>query len=273
MSTDTHASSAVSTEAPHAALALKVIGLNRSFGGVKATSDVSFDVSTGTVTALIGPNGAGKTTVFNLITNLIEPDSGDIYLTGQKITGLAPTKIAELGLIRTFQSARVFPGMTVLENVLVGRHRLIKARPLSHMFWMPGALRTEREIAARAISLLEMVDLSRFTHAHAAELPMGAQKLLEVVRALMAQPRILLLDEPAAGLNDTETAELANLVRAIRESGITVLIVEHNMSLVMNVADQVVVLESGSVIASGSPREVQSNPRVVTAYLGAEIEP
>ena len=248
--------------------ALKVVGLNRSFGGLKATSDVSFEVTTGTVTALIGPNGAGKTTIFNLITNLFEPDSGEIYLFGQKINGLAPTRIAELGLIRTFQSARVFPGMTVLENVLAGRHRLIETNPLLHMLWLPGALRTERELARRAEALLDLVELSRYAHVHATELPMGGQKLLEIVRALMARPRLLLLDEPAAGLNDTETAELAALVRAIRESGVTVLIVEHNMSLVMNVADQVVVLETGGVIASGSPESVQRDSRVITAYLG-----
>jgi branched-chain amino acid transport system permease protein len=250
--------------------ALRVVGLNRYFGGIKATSDVSFEVPQGTLTALIGPNGAGKTTIFNLITNLLSPDSGEIYLYGKRINGISPTRIAELGLIRTFQSARVFPGMTVRENVLVGRHLLVETRWPSHMFWLPSARHSERELAHRAEALLDVVCLSRFSDAHATELPMGAQKLLEVVRALMARPRLLLLDEPAAGLNDTETAELAALLRAIRASGITVLIVEHNMSLVMNVADQVVVLETGSVIASGTAAQVQRNPAVITAYLGSE---
>jgi len=257
--------------APDGVPALRVSGLNRSFGGLKATSDVSFAVAAGTVTALIGPNGAGKTTIFNLITNLLRPDAGEVHLYGERINGLPPTGIAGRGLIRTFQSARVFPGMTVLENVLVGRHRLIRPRPLGHMLWSPAARRAERDLARRAEALLDLVALTRFTHVHATELPMGAQKLLEVVRALMAQPRLLLLDEPAAGLNDTETAELAALVRAVRESGVTVLIIEHNMSLVMNVADQVVVLDAGSVIASGPPEAVQRDPRVVTAYLGEEV--
>jgi branched-chain amino acid transport system permease protein len=266
----TSAVSLTTSSADQIVSALRVVGLDRYFGGLKATSDVSFEVPQGTLTALIGPNGAGKTTIFNLITNLFPPDSGEIYLYGQRINGISPTRIAELGLIRTFQSARVFPGMTVRENVLVGRHRLVEARWLSHMFWLPSARHSEWELARRAEALLDVVCLSRFSDTHATELPMGAQKLLEVVRALMARPRLLLLDEPAAGLNDTETAELAALLRAIRESGITVLIVEHNMSLVMNVADQVVVLEAGSVIASGTAAQVQRNPAVITAYLGSE---
>ena len=253
--------------------ALRVVGLTRSFGGLKAASDVSFEVPQGTVTALIGPNGAGKTTVFNLITNLFPPESGEIHFYGQRINGVSPTRIAELGLIRTFQSARVFPGMTVLENVLVGRYRLVDGQWLAHMFRLPSALRSERELARRARALLDLLELSRFADVHATELPMGAQKLLEVVRALMARPQLLLLDEPAAGLNDTETAELAALVRAIRESGVTVLIVEHNMSLVMNVADQVIVLQTGSVIATGTPAQVQRNPAVITAYLGGGATP
>jgi branched-chain amino acid transport system ATP-binding protein len=251
--------------------ALEVVGLNRSFGGLKATSDLSFAVADRSVTALIGPNGAGKTTLFNLITNLLSPDSGRVLLYGTELSHLSPTRIAELGLIRTFQTARVFPGMTVLENVLVGRHRLLRAGIASQMLWFPRARREEVEITARACALLELVELTRFRDVHAVELPMGAQKLVEVIRALMAQPRVLLLDEPAAGLNDTETHELAALLRAIRESGITVLIVEHNMSLVMNVADQVIVLEAGALIASGTPREVQRNQRVISAYLGKEL--
>ncbi len=247
---------------------LESIGVNRSFGGLKATNDVSFEVRPGTVTALIGPNGAGKTTLFNLITNLFPIDSGEIRFNGKRIDGLSPGRIADLGLIRTFQTARVFPGMTVLENVLAGRHRMVRHGLLQQALWLPGARREERELAARADALLDLVMLSRFRDTHATELPMGAQKLLEVLRALMAQPRVLLLDEPAAGLNDTETAELAALLLAIRESGITVLVVEHNMSLVMGVADAIVVLEAGTVIATGTPEEIQRNERVIKAYLG-----
>ncbi len=253
--------------------ALQVANLSRSFGGLRATADVSFDVADRTVTALIGPNGAGKTTLFNLITNLFAPDAGQVVFRGQALTGLSPAQIAARGLIRTFQSARVFPGMTVLENVLTGRHRLLRSGLVASMVRSPGFRREERELAARAERLLELVGLLRYRDAHAVDLPMGAQKLLEVIRALMAQPSMLLLDEPAAGLNDTETEELAALLRAIRESGITVLVVEHNMALVMGVADQVVVLEAGSLIAAGTPEQVQADPRVITAYLGQEAAP
>jgi branched-chain amino acid transport system ATP-binding protein len=250
---------------------LEARGLNRSFGGLKAIRDVSFTVDTGSITALIGPNGAGKTTAFNLITNLFHADSGEVYFSGARIDHLSPLRIAQRGLIRTFQSARVFPGMTARENLLVGRHRLIRrglAGVLTEAFWLPAARREERDLGERADVLLDLVKLTRFRDMHATELPMGAQKLLEVLRALMAQPRLLLLDEPAAGLNDTETAELATLLLAIRESGITVLVVEHNMSLVMGVADQVIVLDAGCVIAQGAPLAIQRDPHVIRAYLG-----
>jgi branched-chain amino acid transport system ATP-binding protein len=251
---------------------LSVRNLEKRFGGLKATSDVSFDVADGAVTALIGPNGAGKTTVFNLITNLFPADSGDVVLLGQNLRHLSPTQIAERGLVRTFQSARVFPGMTVLENVLAGRHRLMRYHGLSQMLWSPKARAEEQEMRLRAQALLELLDLSRFQNVHAVELPMGGQKLLEVARALMAQPRLLCLDEPAAGLNDTETHEFAALLRGVRAAGIPVLVVEHNMSLVMNVADQVIVLEAGAVIASGTPAEIQANRWVIEAYLGREAD-
>ena len=251
--------------------ALSVKGVSRSFGGVQATSDVSFDVAEGTVCALVGPNGAGKTTLFNLITNLFPPGAGTITLFGRDLAGLSPARVAGLGLIRTFQSARVFPGMTVGENVLVGRHRLLQQNIVSAMLGLPGQRREERDLRLRAERLLDMVGLLPSRDVHAAELPMGGQKLLEIVRALVAQPRLLLLDEPAAGLNDTETAELAGLLRAIRANGVTVLLVEHNMPLVMGVADQVLVLEAGRLIAAGRPAEVQADPRVVAAYLGTEV--
>ena len=253
--------------------ALETRSLCLSFGGLRATDDVSFSVAQGSVTALIGPNGAGKTTVFNLVTNLFPAQSGEVYFHGARIDGLAPVRIAELGLIRTFQTARVFPGMTVRENLLVGRHRMISHGPLAQALRLAAVRREEASLVARADTLLELVGLARFSAVHATELPMGAQKLLEVLRALMAQPRLLLLDEPAAGLNDTETAELAALLLAIRATGITVLVVEHNMSLVMGVADQIVVLDAGAVIARGSPVEIQRNARVIEAYLGQEVAP
>jgi branched-chain amino acid transport system ATP-binding protein len=247
---------------------LSVRGLVKSFGGLKAINDVSFDAKAHQVTALIGPNGAGKTTVFNLITNIMPRDAGNVVFAGRDLAGLSAVKIAGLGLIRTFQSARVFPGMTAIENVMVGGHRLGRHSFPSQTLWLGGARDEERRLRHRAEEMLELVGLSSFAEMHATELPMGAQKLLEVVRALMAQPKLLCLDEPAAGLNDTETQELANLLRAIRSLGIPVLIVEHNMSLVMNVADRIVVIESGALIATGTPPEVQANSRVIEAYLG-----
>ena len=252
---------------------LEVDRLNKRFGGLQATCDVSFSVPEGQLLAIIGPNGAGKTTLFNLITNLFDWSSGDVRLAGRSLRRLQPTAIAALGLIRTFQTARVFPGMTVLENVLVGRHRMLPAGLLAPALWLPAHARRERDARARADGLLDLAGLSRFRDAHAAELPMGAQKMLEVVRALMAQPRILLLDEPAAGLNDTETAELAGLLGAIRQSGVTVVLVEHNMPLVMGIADEVLVLETGRVVMSGPPALVQRDPRVIEAYLGPDAEP
>lgn len=248
---------------------LSVQGLSKSFGGVHAASNVSFDVRGGEITALIGPNGAGKTTVFNLITNLFSYE-GEVRFGGRDIKKLQPVQIAQMGLIRTFQSARVFPGMTVLENALVGRHCLLKSPALSQFFWGASSRREEADLRRRAEGLLDLVGLLKEKNVHAVDLPMGAQKLLEVVRALMAKPRLLCLDEPAAGLNDRETEDLAVLLKAVRQSGVPILLVEHNMALVMGVADQVVVLDAGAVIGRGPPAEIQRDERVIQAYLGRE---
>ena len=250
--------------------ALKIVNATKKFGGLGAVSDVSLEVRHGSLTALIGPNGAGKTTLFNLITNLFRPTSGDMFFYGLSLNGLSPRRIAGLGLIRTFQTARVFPRMTVLENVLVGGHRHVRSPAIQQTLWLPSARREESELRARADAFLDLTGLLRFRDDTATDLPMGSQKLLEVIRALMARPKLLLLDEPAAGLNDSETAELASLLRAVRSSGVTVMLVEHNMSLVMGVADEVMVLDAGSLVASGAPREIQRNARVIAAYIGQD---
>ena len=250
--------------------ALDAAGLSKSFGGVHAVAGVSFTVPPATITAIIGPNGAGKTTLFNLITNLMPATSGTVHLFGQPIGDLRPERIAALGLIRAFQTARVFPGMTVLENVMAGAHFRMRAPAWRQMMWSPSARREEATIRARAETLLDITGLLPLAARPATDLPMGAQKLLEIIRALMAAPRLLLLDEPAAGLNDTETAELSAMLRAIQQGGITVLLVEHNMALVMGVADQVIVLDAGRTIAIGTTAAIRADPAVIEAYVGRD---
>jgi branched-chain amino acid transport system ATP-binding protein len=248
--------------------ALECRAVSKSFAGVRAVDDVSFVVPAGSLCALIGPNGAGKTTLFNVATNLFPPSAGDVLFFGRPAAGRTPHQIAADGVIRTFQTARVFPGMTTLENVMAGAHLHIRAGALAQMFWTGAARHEERALAAKAEALLEMVRLRDVRDRATTDLPIGAQKLIEIVRALMAGPRLLLLDEPAAGLNDRETAELAELLRAICDAGTTIMVVEHNMSLVMGVADHVLVLDAGRLIAQGAPRAIQGDRRVVEAYLG-----
>jgi branched-chain amino acid transport system ATP-binding protein len=249
--------------------ALEVRGLSKSFGGVAAVQDASFTVLEGSLTALIGPNGAGKSTMFNLVTNLYQPDHGQVILRGKPISGLRSDRITSLGLFRTFQTARVFPQLSVLDNVLVGGYRLGRAGYLAQALRLRRCREEEREMEARALALLRVMGLADRAEQRAAVLPLAAQKYLELARSLMARPSVVLFDEPAAGMNDAETAELGMILRAIRDTGHTVVVVEHNMSLVMGVCDQVVVMDAGSVIAAGPPQAVQNDPLVIGAYFGA----
>ncbi|MDE3194640.1 MAG: ABC transporter ATP-binding protein [Chloroflexota bacterium] len=249
-------------------IALEARALARSFGGIRAVRGVDLRVDEGSITAIIGPNGAGKTTLFNLLTALVPPDAGSAELFGERIVGLDPAAIARRGLVRTFQTARVLPGLTTLENALIGAHRRVRSSIGAQAMRLGGASAEERELAREARSLLETVGLAARVDDAATDLPAGSQKLLELVRALMAAPRVLLLDEPAAGSNDAEVRELAAVLRATRDAGITLVVVEHNMSLVMDLADQVVCLDLGQVICAGAPSVVQADRRVIDAYLG-----
>ncbi|MDX6340232.1 MAG: branched-chain amino acid transport system ATP-binding protein livM [Trebonia sp.] len=254
--------------AEEAPAVLQLQGVSKSFGGVAAVRDVTFDVLAGSLTALIGPNGAGKSTLFNLITNLYQPDSGEVCLHGRPLGRLAPERITALGLFRTFQTARVFPQLSVLDNVLVGAYRLGRAGYLAQALRLPRSLREERVFAARGRRLLDIIGLADRADERAAVLPLAAQKYLELARSLMSEPSVVLYDEPGAGMNDAETEELGAILRAIRDTGHTVLVVEHNMSLVMGVSDHVVVMDAGRVIAAGPPQAVRSDPEVIRAYFG-----
>jgi branched-chain amino acid transport system ATP-binding protein len=249
---------------------LETKGLHRSFGGVHAVKDVSFTVATGAIKAVIGPNGAGKTTLFNLIAGTLAPQRGDVVFRGKPITGHKPHSIAALGIARTFQTTRLFPHMTVLENVMVGRHARTRSGFLAGMLNLPGTWREHRHTEETARAILDELGLSAHAPEPACNLSFGRQRLVEFARALATEPSLLLLDEPAAGLNIYETQELSQLILKIRDTGVTCLVVEHDMSLVMNISDEVVVLDQGQKIAEGPPAAIQRNPEVIRVYLGDE---
>ena len=249
---------------------LAVRDLTIRFGGITALSDVSFDVEEGHIVGLIGPNGAGKTTCFNCITRLYQPSAGQVLFKGDDLLRCTPQQIAAKRIARTFQNVALFGRMSVLDNVLVGDHARIRSGPLSSALRLPSARAAEREACERALAALDVVGLRRTAHTTAGALPFAVQKRVELARALVARPRLLLLDEPAGGLNHTEVRELSGLIRRIHaEYDLTVLLVEHHMNLVMSISDDVVVLSFGRKIAEGPPDVVRNHPAVIEAYLGA----
>ncbi|SFU66213.1 amino acid/amide ABC transporter ATP-binding protein 1, HAAT family (TC 3.A.1.4.-) [Polaromonas sp. YR568] len=251
---------------------LEVKSLNKVFGGLHAVQDMSFEVQQGTVHSLIGPNGAGKTTLINLITGMYTPTSGQVAFETKDITGLAPQKLPGRGMARTFQNLQVCMNMSAVENVMVGAHLRQNTGLLAGLLSLPGLRVADKACRTEALEAMAQVGIAAFADAHASQMPYGALKRLEIARALMTRPRMVLMDEPAAGLNPTETAEVGQLIRRLADQGLTVLLVEHDMPLVMRISNTITVLNYGKKLAEGTPEEMRSNPEVIAAYLGAEVE-
>lgn len=248
---------------------LHIQNLCKSFGGVHAVQDVSFKVRQGAIHSVIGPNGAGKTTLFNLVTGVYTPTSGRILFGGENVAGMPPDALARRGMSRTFQNLQVCMNMTALDNVMVGSHLRLNQNLFASMLRLPAVRRADAACREEAAELMKFVGVGKHLDADASQMSYGALKRLEIARALAARPKVLLLDEPAAGLNHTETGEIEELVRKVAQSGVTVVLVEHDMKLVMNLSDHILVLDYGRTLAEGTAAEVRANPDVIAAYLGA----
>lgn len=253
-------------------MVLELTKITKNFGGISALTDVSFKIEQGQIFGLIGPNGAGKTTMFNIITNMFLPTSGEISFLGENISGIKPHKITDKGICRTFQNIRLFSQMSVLENVLVGGHCRSKSGVLHSVFRTKKQRNEENEMHAKSIELLELVGLSDYQETIAENLAYGQQRRLEIARALASNPKLLLLDEPAAGMNESETDDLFDLIKKVQKRGVTVLLIEHDMPFVMKLCDRIAVLNFGKKLAEGTPEEIQNNQAVIEAYLGSEEE-
>ena len=248
---------------------LEVKDLSIHFGGVKAVQNVTFNIDSGIVYSVIGPNGAGKTTLFNLITGVYKPTAGEIRLDGESIGGKSPNELATRGVARTFQNLQICMNMAAIENVMVGAHLRLDRNLIKAALRFPALKRRDRELREEAAELMRFVGLEKYVETRADAMSYGALKRLEIARALAMKPRLIFLDEPAAGLNPTETIEVDHLVRKIAESGVTVVLVEHDMKMVMNLSDRILVLDYGKKLAEGTGAEVRKNPDVIAAYLGA----